>query len=75
MNGVIREKDNKKERIPPCEKVRSAESTKCLKSLLTLKQQEYLLEKSLSNLMENMKLEPEVLRPVLHNMSDFSKNR
>ncbi|XP_029173360.1 coiled-coil domain-containing protein 112-like [Nylanderia fulva] len=45
------------------------------KSLLKLKQQEYLMEKNLANLMENMKLEPEVLRPVLHKMSDISKNR
>ncbi|XP_028045101.1 coiled-coil domain-containing protein 112 [Monomorium pharaonis] len=75
MNGIIHEKDKKKKRIPSCGKVCSAESTKCRKSLLKLKQQEYLMEKSLANLMENMKLEPEVLRPVLHNMSDISKNR
>lgn len=77
MNGIIHEKGKKEKRIqaPPCGKVRSVESTRCRKSLLKLKQQEYLMEKSLANLMENMKLEPEVLRPVLHNMSDISKNR
>ncbi|XP_071646759.1 uncharacterized protein [Temnothorax longispinosus] len=75
MSGIIHERDKREKRIPPCGKVRSAESTKCRKSLLKLKQQEYLMEKSLANLMENMKLEPEVLRPVLHNMSDISKNR
>ncbi|XP_071570895.1 uncharacterized protein [Temnothorax nylanderi] len=75
MSGIIHERDKREKRNPPCGKVRSAESTKCRKSLLKLKQQEYLMEKSLANLMENMKLEPEVLRPVLHNMSDISKNR
>ncbi|XP_077261923.1 uncharacterized protein LOC143897274 isoform X2 [Temnothorax americanus] len=75
MSGIIHKRDKREKRIPPCGKVRSAESAKCRKSLLKLKQQEYLMEKSLANLMENMKLEPEVLRPVLHNMSDISKNR
>lgn len=75
MNEIIHGRDEKEKRVPPCGKVSSAESTKCRKSLLKLKQQEYLMEKSLANLMENMKLEPEVLRPVLHNISDVSKNR
>lgn len=74
MNKII-EKDKKEKRVASCGKMRAAESTKCRKTLLKLKQQEYLMEKSLANLMENMKLEPEVLRPVLHNMSDISKNR
>ncbi|KYN03048.1 PREDICTED: coiled-coil domain-containing protein 112-like [Cyphomyrmex costatus] len=75
MNRVIRETDKKKKQITPCGKVRSAESAKYRKSLLQLKEQEYLIEKNLTNLMENMKLEPEVLRPVLHNMNDISRNR
>lgn len=74
MSGIIH-KESKKERIPSCGKMHSTENTKCRKSLLKLKQQEYLMEKNLVNLMENMKLEPEVLRPVLHKMSDISKNR
>lgn len=74
MNGIAQEND-KKEKRTPCGKVRSSDSAKCRKSLEKLKQQEHLMEKSLANLMENMKLEPEVLRPVLHNMSDISKNR
>ncbi|KAG5318746.1 CC112 protein, partial [Pseudoatta argentina] len=68
------EKDKKEKQIS-CGKVRSAESTKYRKSLLKLKEQEYLIEKNLTNFMENMKLESEVLRPVLRNMNDISRNR
>lgn len=75
MSGIIRKEDKREKRIPSCEKVNSIENTQYRKSLLKLKQQEYLMEKNLANLMENMKLEPEVLRPVLHKMSDISKNR
>ncbi|KMQ98478.1 coiled-coil domain-containing protein 112 [Lasius niger] len=75
MSGIIRKEDKKERRIPSYGKVHSTENTKYRKSLLKLKQQEYLMEKNLANLMENMKLEPEVLRPVLHKMSDISKNR
>ncbi|KAL6419894.1 hypothetical protein ACFW04_011003 [Cataglyphis niger] len=75
MNGIIRKEDKTEKRIPSCGKVNSTENTQYRKSLLKLKQQEYLMEKNLANVMENMKLEPEVLRPVLHKMSDISKNR
>lgn len=68
------EKDKKEKQIS-CGKARSAESIKYRKSLLKLKEQEYLIEKNLINMMENMKLEPEVLRPVLRNMNDISRNR
>lgn len=74
MSEIIRKEDKKERRIPSCEKVHTTENTH-KKSLLKLKQQEYLMEKNLANLMENMKLEPEVLRPVLHKISDISKNR
>lgn len=74
MSEII-QKDEKEKRILPCRKIRSTESMKCRKSLLKLKQQEYLMEKSLTNLIENMKLEPEILQSVLQNMSDISKNR
>ncbi|XP_012219446.1 coiled-coil domain-containing protein 112-like isoform X2 [Linepithema humile] len=65
----------KEKQILSCKKVHSAENTKNRKALLKLMQQEHLMEKNLANLMENMKLEPEVLRSVLHNMSDISKTR
>ena len=68
------EKDKKEKQIS-CRKVRSAESTKYRKSLLKLKEQEYLIEKNLTNFMENMKLESEILRPILRNMNDISSTR
>ncbi|XP_011065187.1 PREDICTED: coiled-coil domain-containing protein 112-like [Acromyrmex echinatior] len=68
------EKDKKEKQISHG-KVRSAESTKYRKSLLKLKEQEYLIEKNLTNFMENMKLESEILRPILRNMNDISRNR
>ncbi|XP_070165299.1 coiled-coil domain-containing protein 112 [Polyergus mexicanus] len=74
MSEIIRKEDKKERRIPSREKVHITENT-YKKSLLKLKQQEYLMEKNLANLLENMKLEPEVLRPVLHKMNDISKNR
>lgn len=74
MSEIIRKEDKKERRLPSCEKVHTIENTH-KKYLLKLKQQEYLMEKNLANLMENMKLKPEALRPVLHKMSDISKNR
>lgn len=71
MSGIIHDQDKKEKQILSCKKVHSAENTKNRKSLLKLMQQEHLMEKNLANLMENMKLEPEVL----HNMSDISKTR
>lgn len=73
MSGIICDQDKKEKQS--CRKQHSAENMKNRKSLLKLMQQEHLMEKNLANLMENMKLEPEVLRPVLHNMSDISKTR
>lgn len=75
MNGIIRKEEKTEKQIPACGKVNSTENTQYRKSLLKLKQQEYLMEKHLANMMENMKLKPEVLRSVLHKMSDISKNR
>ncbi|XP_072750360.1 uncharacterized protein [Anoplolepis gracilipes] len=76
MSGIIRKEDKKEKRIPSCGKISTENTgTQYKKSLLKLKQQEYLMEKNLANLMENMKLEPEVLQPLLHKMSDISKNR
>lgn len=75
MSEIIRKENKKVRRIPSYGKIHSAENTQYRKSVLKLKQQEYLMEKNLANLMENMKLEPEVLRPLLHKMNDISKNR
>lgn len=72
---MIHDKDKKEKRLLSCQKPHSGERAKYMKSMLMLKQQEYSLERNLANLMGNMKLDLEVLRPVLHNMGDISKNR
>lgn len=75
MNGIVRDGDEMKSQTSSGGKWHSSENTKYRKSLLKLKQQESLMERNLVNVTENMKLEPEVLRFVLHNTSDISRRR
>jgi len=74
MSAIVREEDKK--RVPSYGKMHSAGNARYKKSLLKLKQQEYLMEKSLANSMENARfLEPEILRSVLDSVSDVARNR
>jgi hypothetical protein len=76
MSAIVGEEDKKERRMPSYGKVHSAESTRYTKSLLKLKQQEYLMERNLANSMENARfLEPEILRSVLGSVSDVTRNR
>lgn len=75
MDEIIRDEHEARRRTTWRGKVHSAENTKYRKSLLKLKQQECLMERNLVNVTENMKLEPEVLRLVLHNTSEISRKR
>lgn len=75
MSGITRDEDEKERRIPLYAKVNSAENTKCKKFLLKLKQQETSMEKNLLNWMQSIKLQPQILRLILDNMSDVSQKR
>lgn len=77
MSGINHDNNKKERRISSCEKARSAESRtiRYKNSLFRLKQQESLMENSLLNLTESMKLKSEVMQLVLHDMSDISRKR
>lgn len=75
MSEINKDESKKEKQILSCEKTRPAESIKYKKSLFKLKEQENLMEKSLLNLTENMKLKSEIVQHVLHDMDDISRKR
>ncbi|XP_014483136.1 PREDICTED: coiled-coil domain-containing protein 112-like [Dinoponera quadriceps] len=75
MNGTNHDENKKEKLVISCEKICSAESTKYKNSLFKLKQQESLIENSLLNWMESMRLKSEVMQLVLRDISDISRKR
>lgn len=55
--------------------LRKAQKTEYFKSFVQLKQQEYILEKGLANLVDNMKLDADVIKNLSKEEKELSARR
>lgn len=55
--------------------LRKAQKTEYFKSFVQLKQQEYILEKGLANLIDNMKLDADVIKNLSKEEKELSARR